>query len=227
MKHIFKKFKIIIIATVLYLLAFILKKDIFNSAIGITGGFLLEMVQILPPVMILSALITVWVPSETIRKSLGHKAGFKGRILSFFIGSLSAGPIYAAFPTTLVLFKKGASVSNMVIILSTWAVIKVPMLFVETNFLGLSFTITRVALTVPAILIMGIIVGKLIKSDEIIEHLKKPQSHKDILFTLPNTNCGACGFSDCNMFAKAVFYGDKKIMDCIVLNDKQLKGANV
>ncbi len=221
MKKILNKFKIIIIAALLYLVMFILKREIFFNALDITGNFLLEMIQVLPPVMIISSLITVWVPSESIKKGLGHKAGLKGKLLSFFIGSVSAGPIYAAFPAALVLFKKGASISNMVIILSSWAVVKIPMLFVETQFLGIRFTITRVALTIPAILLMGSIVDKVVKKSEIVEHEEKPNSHKDILYSLPNINCGACGYSDCDLFAKAVFKGEKEMMDCLVLQKKR------
>lgn len=83
MKKSIKKFKLIIIAIILYIGLFILKSDLFFNALNITKGFLVEMIQVLPPVMVLSALITVWVPSEVIKKSLGHQSGFKGRLLSF------------------------------------------------------------------------------------------------------------------------------------------------
>jgi hypothetical protein len=38
------------------------------------------------------------VPKETIIKLLGKEARTKGVLLAFILGSISAGPIYAAFP---------------------------------------------------------------------------------------------------------------------------------
>ncbi|MBN2657134.1 MAG: permease [Spirochaetales bacterium] len=206
-----KKFKIIILAVLLYAVFFILKRDIFFHAVNITGGFLKEMIQVLPPVMILSALITVWVPSSTIQRGLGKQSGFMGRILSVFIGSVSAGPIYAAFPAALVLFKKGASISNMVIILSSWAVIKVPMLMVEIKFLGLQFSLVRFLLTIPAVILIGLITEKLVHRSEIHE------SGEEGLTNLPNLNCGGCGYSSCDDFKQAILNEGVDINGCVVL----------
>lgn len=223
MKKILKKYKLILLAIVLYGIFFIFKRDIFFTAVNMTGSFLLEMLQVLPPVLVISALITVWVPSEIIRKSLGNKSGIKGKLLSLVIGSISAGPIYAAFPAVLVLFKKGASVSNLVIILSSWAVIKAPMVLVEINFLGLRFALTRVALTIPAILVMGHLVEKLVKRENIGEKTENTaKSIKDIESRLPNLNCGACDYSDCSSFAEGVFQGETTMKQCVVLQ-KQIK----
>ena len=225
MKRIIKKYKIILIAVVLYAVVFIFKRDIFLTAVSITWDFLLEMLQVLPPVLVITALITVWVPSEIIKRGLGDTSGIKGKLLSLFIGSISAGPIYAAFPAVIVLFKKGASVSNMVIILSSWAVIKVPMILVEINFLGLGFAFTRVALTIPAILIMGFLVEKLVKRENIGEKTRDSvKSVKDIFSRLPNLNCGACNYSDCRSFAEGVFQGEATMKQCVILQ-KQIQNG--
>jgi len=224
-KKIIKKYKIILIAIVLYAVVFIFKRDIFLTAVSITWDFLLEMLQVLPPVLVITALITVWVPSEIIKRGLGDTSGIKGKLLSLFIGSISAGPIYAAFPAVIVLFKKGASVSNMVIILSSWAVIKVPMILVEINFLGLGFAFTRVALTIPAILIMGFLVEKLVKRENIGEKTRDSvKSVKDIFSRLPNLNCGACNYSDCRSFAEGVFQGEATMKQCVILQ-KQIQNG--
>lgn len=72
----------------------------------------------------LTALLDSLVPKDAIIKIFGKEAKTKGIVLSFFLGSISAGSIYAAFP---------------LIILSSWAVVKVPMLVNEVKFLGLKF----------------------------------------------------------------------------------------
>ena len=207
---IIKKFKFIIAAVLLYAVFFFFKQDIFFSAIEYTKGFLLEMLQVLPPVLIITAMISVWVPADAIKKGLGKASGIKGKLLSLLIGSMSAGPIYAAFPATLMLFKKGASVSNLVIILSSWAVIKVPMLLVEMKFLSFRFMIIRLVLTIPAILLIGIFVEKLVQRSDI-----KSEDDEAAVLDLPNMNCGACGFKSCNDFAQAVLNKEKKLEDCV------------
>ena len=106
---------------------------IINPAMGIesvknSGYYIKEMLMIMPVIFVLTALLDMWVPKEKIMRYLGKDAGAKGIFLSFVVGSISAGPIYAAFPMCVMLHKKGASIRNIVIILSSWAVIKVPML---------------------------------------------------------------------------------------------------
>lgn len=101
----------------------------------------------------------------------------------------------------------------MVIILSSWAVIKIPMLFVEAGFLGIRFTLTRFVLTVPAILFMSLLVEKLVKKEEIVE-----EGQLDVISSLPNLNCGVCGYPSCKSFAVAVTASDRVIEDCLVLN---------
>lgn len=221
MMKIIKKFKIVIISLFLYSGLFVFKSELFFEAVQITKNFLKEMIEVLPPVLVISALISVWVPSEVIRKGLGAESGIKGRILSFAVGSISAGPIYAAFPAVLVLFRKGASISNMVIILSSWAVIKLPMLLVEARFLGLKFTLIRSILTVPSIYLMGLIIERIVNRDEI-----SGEGDMDVLSSLPNLNCGSCGYIDCRAFAGAVESNKKSINDCPILSRGSEKSEN-
>lgn len=226
MIKILKKYKLIILAVVLYGTFFFVKPEIFFTAVRHTWTFLLEMLQVLPPVLVISALIMVWVPSKIIERGLGRQAGIKGKLLSLFIGSVSAGPIYAAFPAVLVLFKKGASVSNMVIILSAWAVVKLPMILVEISFLGIAFALTRVALTVPAIFLLGFLVEKLVKKEQIGEtETDGVRTAGTIMTRLPQLNCRACGYDDCISFAEAVMRGEKRVEQCVVLWRQTAKEA--
>jgi uncharacterized membrane protein YraQ (UPF0718 family) len=129
--------------------------------------YIKEMLIIMPVILLLTSLIEAWVPKKTIQNALGEGSGFKGSILSFLLGSFSAGPIYAAFPVCKMLLKKGTSVSNIVIMLSTWAVIKIPMLANEAKFLGPKFMAIRWVLTTISIFIMAYITSKLVKKEDI------------------------------------------------------------
>ncbi|MDO5714913.1 MAG: permease, partial [Tissierellia bacterium] len=144
---------------------------IMDTSMGVmsiknSGYYIKEMLFIMPVIFILTALLDFWVPKEKIMQLLGKDAKIKGIFFSFIIGSISAGPIYAAFPMCSMLYKKGASIRNIVIILSSWAVIKVPMLLNEGKFLGVQFMGFRWLLTVIAIIIFSWIMDKNIKNED-------------------------------------------------------------
>ena len=150
-----------------YLVLFIVNMEKGIVALGNTAYYLKEMLIIMPVVFLLTALIDAWVPKNMIMKALGDNSGIKGSFTALALGSISAGPIYAAFPVAKTLLKKGASVGNIVVILSAWAVIKIPMLANEVKFLGPKFMIARWIFTVTAIFIMGYITSKIVKTDDI------------------------------------------------------------
>lgn len=154
--------------------------------------YVIEMFQIMPVIFILTSLIEAWVPRETIIKGFGEGSGYRGSILSFLLGSVSAGPIYAAFPVSKMLLSKGASVSNIVIILSSWAVVKIPMLANEAKFLGPRFMVTRWILTTIAIFMMAYIVSKIVKKEDIPMEKEKQQENKLFIKEQYCIGCGIC-----------------------------------
>lgn len=167
---------------VIVVLAYIIML-IINPAMGIdsvknSGYYIREMLMIMPVIFVLTALLDMWVPKDKIMRFLGKEAKAKGVFLSFVVGSISAGPIYAAFPMCVMLHKKGASIRNIIIILSSWAVIKVPMLLNEAKFLGPRFMVIRWVLTVIAIIIFSWIAAKIIKDKDLPgEVLTQPGLH--------------------------------------------------
>ncbi|PRR78032.1 putative permease [Clostridium liquoris] len=150
-----------------YIIMFIIKPPMGIESIKNSGYYIKEMLMIMPVIFVLTALLDMWVPKEKIMKFLGKDAKAKGVFLAFVVGSISAGPIYAAFPMCVMLHKKGASIRNIIIILSSWAVIKVPMLLNETKFLGPKFMAIRWILTVIAIIIFSWIASKVLKDEDL------------------------------------------------------------
>ncbi len=157
-------FVIVILA---YIIMFIVRPEMGTDSVKNSGYYIKEMLMIMPVIFILTALLDMWVPKEKIMRYLGKEAKGKGIFLSFVVGSISAGPIYAAFPMCVMLHKKGASIRNIIIILSSWAVIKVPMLLNEVKFLGPKFMVIRWVLTVISIIIFSWIAGKIIKDEDL------------------------------------------------------------
>ena len=155
------------IVALAYIIMFIAKPAMGIESVKSSGYYIKEMLMIMPVIFILTALLDMWVPKEKILRCLGKEAKAKGILLAFVVGSISAGPVYAAFPMCVMLHKKGASIRNIVIILSSWAVIKVPMLLNEAKFLGLKFMALRWVLTVIAIIIFSWLTAKIIKDQDI------------------------------------------------------------
>ena len=182
-----KKHKILTVAIISYIAVLLVSPDKLIPALSGSKYYFIEMLQILPAVFVLTSLIQTWVPTKVIMKYFGAGSGLKGYGISILIGSLSAGPIYAAFPVCQTLLKKGANIKNIVIILSTWAVVKVPMLINEAKFMGIQYMAIRWILTILAILIMAWLTAKIVKIED-IEFTEEKNYIDDVACIL----CGKC-----------------------------------
>ena len=187
-----KKNRLLVIVAVIYLILFALMPDKATTAIKNSIFYLIEMFEVLPVIFLLTVVIEALVPKEWIIKHFGEKSGLLGNLLSLVLGSISAGPIYAAFPISKMLMTKGASVANIVIILSSWAVIKVPMLANEAKFLGVTFMSIRWVLTVAAILIMAWLMGKMISKKEMDNDVTDHSKPKVAVNQDYCVGCGIC-----------------------------------
>lgn len=100
-----------------------------------------SMLKIVPPIFLMIGLLDIWVPRETMIKLMGEKSGPVGVLIAFFIGTMSAGPLIAAFPVAQVMLKKGARYANVLFFLTIWASAKLPILFFQATTLGVEYTI--------------------------------------------------------------------------------------
>ena len=149
----------IIIVVVIALLFF---PDKSGPVLSVSKNYFLELIMILPAIMIIIGLFSVWIPKEIVVKYMGKTSGIKGIFFAIALGMLPTGPLYIVFPMAVSLLKKGAKISNIVIFISAWACIKLPQELVEIQFLGIEFTLLRLALTIIFVIIMGIIIEKII-----------------------------------------------------------------
>ncbi len=188
--NILKKNKLLVLVTLVYGIIFIAAPQTAMKSVGNSVYYLVEMLQVLPVIFLLTVVIEAWVPKELIMRGFGEKSGFKGNLLSLLLGSISAGPIYAAFPISKSLLSKGASVRNIVIILSSWAVIKLPMLANEAKFLGVDFMIVRWILTVICIFVMAYLTAIVVKKKDMPGTALKKQTD---VFSIKEEYCIGCG----------------------------------
>ncbi|MDX9956861.1 MAG: hypothetical protein RBT68_00340 [Spirochaetia bacterium] len=110
--------------------------------------FLKEVALILPAICIMMGLFGVFVSENLVMRTLGRSSGWKGMLIAMGIGSLPTGPLYAAFPIAAALREKGARVSNIFLLMTAWACIKLPQELLELRFLGSQFMLARLALTI-------------------------------------------------------------------------------
>lgn len=125
------------------------------AVLSVSKDYLFEMLSILPPVLILCGLFDAWVSKRTVERLIGDKSGVKGTSIAILLGTVAMGPLYAAFPIGMSLLDKGASLYNVIVFLCVWAAIKIPMVLFEVKFLGAEFALLRLALTVPAVIIIA------------------------------------------------------------------------
>jgi uncharacterized membrane protein YraQ (UPF0718 family) len=166
-KTFIKNNKLLTAVFLVYLTLFFTMPDKAVFSVKNSTYYIIEMLKIMPVVFVLSSIIEAWVPRDVIIKNFGDQSGIKGNVLSFVLGSISAGPIYAAFPVCKMLLRKGASIVNIIIILSAWAVIKIPMLINEAKFLSPRFMAIRWVLTIISIVIIAHIVPLFVKKEDL------------------------------------------------------------
>ena len=134
-----------------------------GEVIAVSLEFFVEMILILPAVMVLMGLFTVFVPKDLVVRYLGRESGLRGIFIAILMGALPTGPLYIAFPIASALLKKGARVSNIVVFLTAWSCIKLPQELVELEFLGFRFMLARLVLTVIFAIFMGLAIEWIIK----------------------------------------------------------------
>ena len=124
---------------------------------------IIEMLKLLPPAFILIGLFEVWISRETVITHLGESSGVKSYILVLFLAGITIGGLYVAFPIAQSLYKKGASLRVIFAYLGFAGVFRIPMNVFEMSCLGLPFTLTRLAVTIPLFLLIGIVMGEVLK----------------------------------------------------------------
>lgn len=184
-----KKKTLCFLVALAYLGVFLGAPDLAARSVENSVYYLVEMLRILPVIYLLTVAIEALIPREVIVRRFGETSGLSGRFLALLLGSLSAGPIYAAFPVGKMLLGKGASVANVVVILSAWAVVKVPMLVNEARFLGVPFMVARWVLTVAAIFAMASIAGRLVRNED----LPAEDAAETGILELKEACCVGCG----------------------------------
>ena len=107
----------------------------------------------------LAGLITVMVPSELIGRYLGEGSGISGLIIATVAGILTPGGPFIQFPIVASLYRAGAAPGPLAAYLTAWGTIPLNRSLVwEVPFLGIPFTVARLAVSLAAPFLIGLAV---------------------------------------------------------------------
>lgn len=136
------------------------------NIIKIAGENFKTLLLIIPPIFIFIGLIDVWIPKEIMMRHMGEESGLKGLIFAFLLGTMGVGPLYAAFPISALLIKKGVKYTNVIFFLSIWMSAKLPLLLVESSSLGYKFTFIHLTLMTAIYLLGSYLIDKNLDESE-------------------------------------------------------------
>jgi len=144
-----------------------------TSSLSISYDNLVTMMGVIPPIFILIGLMDVWIPKETMIKYMGEHSGLTGLFFSFLLGSMAAGPLYAAFPIAALLLRKGARFAYVFFFLGTWTSAKLPLVLFEMTSLGVQFTLIHITSMMLMYLVGSFYLESLLKPHEKVAILDK------------------------------------------------------
>jgi len=122
-------------------------------------SFLIYMLKILPCAFVLIGLFEVWLKKEVIEKHLGEESGIKGYAWVILFAGTIAGGLLVAFPIAYSLYNKGAKLSVIFTYIGAAAICRVPMTMFEASFMGIKFTMIRLLISLPLVIITSILLG--------------------------------------------------------------------
>ena len=99
---------------------------------------------------------------EIIEKNLGSNSGVGGYLWAIILSKTTVGGVFMAFLIAHVLYKKGASLSVVFTYVGASAVCRIPMTVFEASLFGIKFTIIRLVVSLPLVILSSIILGMIL-----------------------------------------------------------------
>ena len=122
------------------------------------------MIIILPPAFVLIGLFDVWVKRETIEKNFGHVSGIKKYFWSVLLAATTVGGTFVAFPVANALYHKGANYNSIFAYVTSASLVMIPMTIMEAPILGIKFSIIRLGVSIPLVIISAKLLGNYFNS---------------------------------------------------------------
>ncbi|MBN2259654.1 MAG: permease [Clostridiales bacterium] len=148
----------------------------FDFGVKIWNNFMMfaiEMIKIIPPAFVLIGLFDVWVKRETIEKNFGKSSGMIKYLWAILLAATTVGGTFMAFPILNALYHKGAHYSSLIAYVTMASLVRIPMTVIESSTLGIKFTLIRMGVSIPVVIIFSMFLGSYLeKSDYKLPDLK-------------------------------------------------------
>ncbi len=141
----------------LYLWAFHKAPERALEALSVSGRTFGSVILIILSVFGLMGLLQVWISREKVAALLGKEGGWKALVIAAASGTILIGPAYIIFPLLQSIKAQGARWAVITAVLAAYAV-KIPMIPLEVQFLGWSFSLSRSLLTILSAIPIGLLV---------------------------------------------------------------------
>jgi len=148
-RHIPPGYILAIAVAVFLAIAHLLGIEAGQRMAGTLYTFFVEMLILIPCIFILIGLLDVWIPQEWIKKHIGDDSGFRGAVYVVLLAMFQGGPLYGAFITAHLLWRKGCCMRNVFLYIGAFSTLKIPMVLFEVSFLGWRFALVRVMAALP------------------------------------------------------------------------------
>ena len=130
--------------------------EIFHNSVK----FSKSMLKFIPAIFMLLGLFEVWTNREIIEKHLGEESGIRGYLWALALSASMIGGLHIAFPIAYSLYKKGASLRIIFAYISFTTVCRIPMNLFELSFMGIKFTLIRLLVSLPIMIIFSQLLSK-------------------------------------------------------------------
>ncbi|MDW7739690.1 MAG: permease [Bacillota bacterium] len=117
----------------------------------------LAVLPVLVAAFILAGMLEALIPEAFVRQWLASEAGVRGVILGTIGGMILAMGPYASFPIISSIQGAGAGLGTTVALVTGWMLLGLSRFPFEMGVLGLRFTLTRMAISIPLCLLVGIL----------------------------------------------------------------------
>lgn len=159
-KKIIIRYILVIIIVITYTVVLLCFPQTVNMLQELDFSGYIRSIILLPPIIFIVSFIDGWINKDRLVKYLGEESGMKGHIIAFAFGCLGVGPIYVAFPIVAMVFKKGATYMNSIIIIGAWSVGRIQQVMYEIPNMGIVYTLLRLMLNFVFILIISKYIDK-------------------------------------------------------------------
>ncbi len=136
--------------------------EVVRDAVLASGSLLVFVAPQIAAGLLIGGLTQHLLSKEKAAALFGRQSGMRGLLLATFAGIVTPGGPFTSFPLVFAMWTAGADIGAVITYLTSWALLGLNRTIIwEIPFMGLHFSVLRLAVSVPLPFIAGLI-GRLI-----------------------------------------------------------------